>query len=101
AKNMIIGGKLYSAEEMYDLGIVDILVNDGEGEQAVYNYIKKENRAKNGYSAFRQAQRCYNPVTYEELEAITTIWVDAALKLTSKDLRMMDRLVKRQSAKVG
>ncbi|MDQ6977946.1 MAG: crotonase/enoyl-CoA hydratase family protein, partial [Ghiorsea sp.] len=101
AKKMILSGKLYSAEEMYDLGIVDILVDDGQGVQAVYDYIKKENRTKNGIRSFRNATRCCNPITYEELKEITTIWVDAALKLTAKDLRMMDRLVKRQSAKVG
>jgi len=101
AKQMILSGKLYSAQEMFDLGVVDILVEDGEGEQAVYDYIKKENRARNGYQAFRKAARCCNPVTYEELEAITTVWVDAALQLSDKDLRMMERLVKRQSAKAG
>ncbi|MES0372201.1 MAG: crotonase/enoyl-CoA hydratase family protein [Mariprofundaceae bacterium] len=99
AEKMILGGKLYSAEEMFDLGIVDVLAEDGEGEKAVYEYLKKENRAKNGYQAFRQAKQCCNPVSYDELKKITTIWVDAALKLEAKDLRMMDRLISRQSAK--
>jgi len=101
AEKMILGGKLYSAEEVYNMGLADTLVEDGEGEQAVYDYIKRENRARNGFQAFRKAKRCCDPVTYEELEAITTIWVDAALQLRDKDLRMMERLVKRQSAKVG
>ncbi|WP_099098493.1 crotonase/enoyl-CoA hydratase family protein [Ghiorsea bivora] len=101
AKQMILSGKLYSAEEMYHLGIVDVLVEDGQGVQAVYDYIKKENRVSNGIRSFRQATHCCNPVTYDELKKITTIWVDAALKLTPKDLRMMERLVKRQSAKAN
>lgn len=101
AEKMILDGKLYSAEEMFHLGIVDILVDDGEGESAVYEYLKKEKRARNGYQAFRQAKRHCNPVSYEELKQITTIWVDAALKLGAKDLRMMDRLISRQSAKVS
>lgn len=101
AERMILGGKLYSAQEMFDLGVVDVLAEDGEGEQAVYDYIKKENRARNGYQSFRKAKRHCNPVTYDELEKITNIWVDAALQLTQKDLRMMERLVKRQSAKVS
>lgn len=101
AEKMILGGKLYTAEEMFNMGIVDVLVEDGEGEKAVYQYLKKENRAKNGFRAFRQAKRCCNPVTYNELKEITTIWVDAALKLENKDLRMMERLIKRQSAKAS
>ena len=99
AEKMILGGKLYTAEEMYNMGVVDVLAEDGEGEKAVYEYIKKENRAKNGYQAFRKATKCCNPISYEELKNITTIWVDAALKLESKDLRMMERLISRQSEK--
>jgi len=101
AEKMIQGGKLYSAEELYEMGLVDILVEDGEGVEAVYSYIKKENRASNGLRALRKAKRCSNPIAYEELLNITNIWVDAALQLTKKDLRMMERLVKRQSAKVA
>jgi len=100
AEKMILSGKLYSASEMFELGIVDVLVDDGDGEQAVYDYLKKENRARNGYRAVRNARRFCNPVTFKELEQITTAWVDAALALTSKDLRMMERLIKRQSAKM-
>lgn len=101
AEQMILSGKLFTAEELFSMGVVDILVNDGEGERAVYEYIKKEKRAQNGYRALRMAKQCCNPVSYEELVHITTVWVDAALMLTDKDLRMMQRLVKRQSAKVN
>lgn len=99
AEKMILGGKLYSAEELFNMGIVDVLVPDGEGEQAVYDYIKRENRARNGFQALRKVKRYCNPVSYKELKAITMLWVDAALRLTPKDLRTMERLVRRQSAK--
>jgi len=101
AEKMILSGKLYSAEEMFELGIVDILVDDGNGEQAVYDYLKRENRARNGVRALRNARRFCNPVTFKELEQITTVWVDAALQLTPKDIRMMERLVKKQIQKVA
>jgi DSF synthase len=101
AEKMILGGKLYTAEEMYELGIVDLLAEDGEGEKAVLEYIKKQNRASNGYKAFQQAKRHCNPVTYEELKNIAVIWADAALNLSDKDLRMMERLVARQSLKIS
>lgn len=100
AEKMILGGCLYSAEKLYEMGIVDILAEDGEGEQAVLDYIHKEERARNGYKAFRHAKQYCNPVTYEELKNITTTWVEAALRLDDKNLRMMERLVKRQSAKL-
>ena len=100
ADQMILSGKLYSASELHDLGVVDILVDDGKGEEAVYEYIKKQKRSINTYKSIRQVKRCLNPVTFEELSEIATIWVDANMQLSERNLRMMERLVKRQSAKV-
>jgi len=100
AEKMILSGRISSAEEMFDLGIVDVLVEQSEGEQAVYDYIRRENRSRNGIQAIRRAKRHCNPVSYEELEAITSVWVDAAMQLTSKELRMMERLVKKQVQKM-
>ena len=97
AERIILSGKLYSAEELYDAGIVDVLVDDLHGEMAVYDYIRKENKSCNGYRALRAVKNSVNPVTYEELMGIAEIWVDAALRLEHRDLRMMERLVSRQS----
>lgn len=99
ADEMVLGGKLYTSEELHDMGIVDILIDPGTGEKAVYNHIKKEERSKNTYQAIRKAKRCCNPVTFEELTSIVHVWVDAILELRDKDLRMMERLIKRQSSK--
>ncbi len=96
AKKIILSGKLYLAEEFYEMGLIDVLVEKGEGERAVYEYIRKENRQRNGITALRAAARCIEQVKYEELVDIVTIWVDAALKLERRDLRMMERLVARQ-----
>jgi len=100
AERMILSGRVYTAGKMFELGVVDVLVENGEGEQAVYDYIRRENRARNGFRAVRRAQRHCNPVNYDELESITAIWVDAALELGSNDIRMMERLVKRQMARL-
>ncbi|HEC26257.1 MAG TPA: enoyl-CoA hydratase [Gammaproteobacteria bacterium] len=97
AEEIILSGKLYQAEEFYEMGLIDVLVEKGEGQRAVYNYIRKENRSRNGITALRAAARRVDQVTYEELLDIVKIWVDAALKLERKDLRMMERLVARQA----
>ena len=36
-------------------------------------------------------------LTYEELEDVVGVWVDAALRLTTRDLKLMQRLVSRQN----
>jgi len=99
AEEIILSGKLYLAEELYELGIVDVLAEKGEGETEVYRFIKDANRKKNSYQAIRKVRKLCNPIPYQELLDITKIWVDSALLLTDKDLRMMERLIMRQTAK--
>lgn len=99
AEKIILSGKLYLAEELYDMGVVDVLAEAGAGEAAVYDYVRREEKSRNGILAVRGAREISQPVAYDELVRITEIWVDAALRLEAKDLRMMERLVSRQTHK--
>jgi DSF synthase len=99
AERIIRSGKLYLAEELYDMGVVDVLAEAGAGEAAVYDYIRREEKSRNGLLALRQAREISQPVDYNELVRITSVWVDAALRLEQKDLRMMERLVTRQTSR--
>jgi DSF synthase len=97
AERMILSGKIYGAAELHEMGIVDVLAEDGEGERAVYDYIRAEQRSANGIRAMRRVRRSVDPISYEELHDVVQIWVDAALQLSLRDLRMMERLVGRQN----
>jgi len=97
AEKMILSGRLYSAKELFEMGVVDILAEDGHGEKEVYDYISREDKARNGITAFRAARKCTQPLSYEELRNVTEIWVDAALNLRPRDLRMMERLGEKDS----
>lgn len=99
AEKIILSGKLYLAEELYEMGVIDVLAEPGEGERAVHEFVRKESRARNGTLALRAAREISQPVSYDELIRITEIWVDAAFRLEPKDLRMMERLVSRQNGK--
>lgn len=93
ADEMMLKGKQYTAEEAYDMGLVDVLVEDGEGEQAVYQWIQKNKRFFNGHLAIYKAKNRVNPITYDELKDITMMWVDAALKLSDREFSIMDRFI--------
>ena len=97
---MILSGSLFSAEQLYDMGVVDILAEKGEGEVAIYRYIKSAERASNSFKSMQKLKDICNQVSYEELASIATVWADAAMQLTRKDLRMMERLVRRQNVKI-
>jgi DSF synthase len=96
AEKMILSGKIYTAEELHEIGIVDILAEDGEGENAVREYIDRHAYRHNAYRAVFQARKRVNPVTFDELRDITDIWVEAAMGLSESDLRRMARLTAAQ-----
>ncbi len=96
AEQMILSGRIYTAEELHQLGLVDVIAESGQGEAALYDWIKRHHRRRNTLQAMSQVRRCIDPITYDELFDVTKIWVNAALRLEEKDIRMMDRLVRAQ-----
>jgi DSF synthase len=96
-EEMIYSGVLYTARQLYDMGVVDVLAPDGAGETAVYSYVKKHARSATARRAIELAGREVAPISYDELLRVVNIWVDTALSLTERDLRMMERLVRAQS----
>lgn len=97
AEKLILSGKTHSAEEMYDLGLIDQIVEDGEGVAAAEEYIRINGRKHAGSSAVYRASHEVEPVSLDELNRIVEIWADTALQLREKDLRLMERLVAAQS----
>lgn len=97
AEKMILGGEVYSSEEMYRLGVVDVLVPRGQGESAVQELIRQHQRAPHAHLAMNAVRQIGQPVTYEELLRITEVWVDTALALGEKSLRTMERIVRAQT----
>jgi DSF synthase len=100
AEKMVRSGKVYTGEELYQMGVVDVLAEDGQGEYALNNWIKKNHRSLNSFQAINRAKQRINPLTLAELYDIVEIWVDAALRLDERNLKVMDRLVRAQNSKV-
>jgi DSF synthase len=101
AEKMVRSGKIYTAEELYEIGVVDVLAEDGQGEHALNQWIKKNHRSLNSFQAINRAKQRVNPLTHQELLDITEIWVDAALRLDERNLKVMERLVRAQNSKVS
>ena len=95
-ERMILSGRIYSADELYEMGVVDVLANDGEGLDEVNKFVKKHEKNKNTRGSLLKIRNRVNPVSYKELIDIGEIWVEAAMSLTSRELKVMDRLVKSQ-----
>ena len=95
-ERMILSGRIYSAEELYEIGVVDIIANDGEGVDEVNKFIKKHEKNRNTRISLLKIRNRVNRVSYEELIDIGEIWVEAAMSLTSRELKVMARLIRSQ-----
>jgi DSF synthase len=96
AEELILSGRVQPATKLHELGVVDVLAKDGEGESAVIDWIAKNSRRRSGHQAVMRVRQEVSPVTRAGLDAITEIWVDCAMRLEDRDLRMMGRVVRAQ-----
>lgn len=96
AEEMILSGRIYSADELKAMDVIDVVAPDGQGEEAVYQYVEERDRSFNAHRAVYKVRRMVSPVTHQELLAITDLWVETALTLESSDLRKMERLAAAQ-----
>lgn len=101
AERIMLEGNLYTATELMEMGLVDIVVPAGEGVAAVEQVIKDSRRIPHARAAMRQVNEVSTQVPLHEMMRITEIWVDTAMQLGEKSLRTMDRLVRAQSRRNG
>jgi DSF synthase len=97
AEEMMLSNRLYSAEEMHKLGLVHVIAEPGQGEEAVRAYIAKNGRRQAGHRGIYQASSLVDPIALAELEAVVEVWADSALCLSDGDLKLMKRLVDAQA----
>jgi len=97
AEEMMLSGRLYTAAEMLDFGLVHILAEPGQGVAEARNYIQRNKRRHNGIRSVFEAGRHVNPLTLDELDHVVQIWADACLHLRERDLKVMQRLIYAQN----
>jgi DSF synthase len=101
AEDLILSGRIHKAKELAEMGLVDVVAPDGMGECTTYDWIRKNDRRRNGMQAVFHSRGYVHPITREELDQIAEAWIDAALRLDEKDLRMMKRLVGAQQRRLA
>lgn len=101
ANEMILSGRLYSADELLYRRVIDVVCEDGEGEQAIDRVLRDVDPRHRGTVAALRAQKVAAPIQYENLMAIVDQWAESALGLTDRDLRLMERLARAQARKAG
>ncbi|MFT3806469.1 crotonase/enoyl-CoA hydratase family protein [Arenimonas sp.] len=101
AERMMLDARVYSAEELLQMGVVDRVVPKGEGIQAARDMIRRHQRIGNALRSMNTVRQACRPVSLEELLSVTTEWVDAAMRLSDGALRTMERLIRAQQRRAG
>lgn len=96
AKEIITSGQVYTAEEFHEMGLVDEIVDKGDGRNAVNAFIKNHRRHQNSYIAIDKVVELENVINYDDLYSVVELWVETAMSLSAKELRVMERLARAQ-----
>ena len=97
ADRLIVSNETYTAEQMYDMGLVHRLAENGQGLATCRDFIKKSERRHAGLVNSRRAMKVAWDLELAELNRITELWADSALQLREQDLKVMGRLVAAQA----
>jgi DSF synthase len=100
AEELILSGRMLPAYKLHEMGVVDVLAPNGQGESAVRSWIAANAKRRNGMQCVFRARQFVSPVTREELDGIVDLWVDGAMRLGDRELKMMSRLARAQARRM-
>ncbi len=96
AERMIRSGRMYSATELLEMGVVDQVCPAARGDIAVREFIEEHAKRRNARLAVQRARARMQPLDYAELAAVVADWVDVALQLGEDELRLLETLIRMQ-----
>lgn len=96
ADRLILSNRTYTAQELFDLGLVHQLAEPGEGLALAREFVAGSASHHPGLYGAKRAMRETAPVPLDELKRIVEQWADSALQLHPDDLELMTRLVAAQ-----
>jgi DSF synthase len=96
ARTLIEDGCSRSADEMHELGLVDIVCETGEGEATLRKFAQDRGGRFSTDLTLKRARQRADILGKGELVEIVDMWVELALDLGENELRRMDCLARHQ-----
>ncbi|GHB93983.1 crotonase/enoyl-CoA hydratase family protein [Thermomonas carbonis] len=93
AERMMTNKKIYSAIELYDMGLVDELCARGEGELAVGRFIANHASRQKARLKVQQSRYRHSSLDRAEGRRVVEDWVETAMQLSPEELRAMEMLI--------
>jgi len=97
AERMMTNKKIYSATELYDIGLVDEICPTGQGELAVERFIASHAPRQKARLKVQQSRCRHSPLDRGEGVRIVEDWVETAMRLSPDELRSMEMLIMMQA----
>ncbi|MGE0234369.1 MAG: crotonase/enoyl-CoA hydratase family protein [Methylocystis sp.] len=101
-QQIISAGRVYSARELFDLDIIDLVAPKGGALKTAQEWMHDPDGSKflRRLALVKHRKQCF-PIRKEELLQVVELWTDCSLAISKHDLRYMERLVSAQSRLVG
>ncbi len=96
ARRLIVEQTVYTAAELHELGVVDILARPGEARGTARAYMRENIKYHAGLRGLQVAIDYALPVNREEFTAVVEEWVETAFRLSHSNRRLMNYLARGQ-----
>ncbi len=99
AETLILEGRLHSASEIHQLGLIELVAAPGQGRLEMERHLLKLSKRYDAVISLYNAKRRTAPISYREMTDIVEDWVATGIKLSSKGIRKMKKLAIAQDAR--
>ena len=96
AIDMMLNPSIRSAQDLYDAGLVDELLDDYNGLEQTMHMIKKMTPKFNAIYHTMKAKRIMEGDIRKELLQIVDLWADSVFNIPERDIRRIERIISAQ-----
>ena len=96
AERMMTNNKIYTARELFDMGLIDEICQKGTGESAVESYISQHAARQKSFLKVQQSRMRTAPLDHVECMRIVDDWVELAMELSGEEARSLNMLIMMQ-----
>lgn len=101
AAELVTSGRIYTAEELFEMGLVDILAEPGEGEAEVNKYLATQANRAQGVAAAYAAELVAAPQHRAQFDQVVERWAESAVQIDDRDRRLMRHLIGSQRKRIA
>jgi len=98
-KEIVYSGKVFTAQEMFDLGVIDYLVPVGKGSDKISEIIKSERENQFKFNNLRKIENSLHHISHDQMIKSVNLWAETVINIPVKKKKFIQRLISRQYSK--